>query len=189
MRDVDGGQLGTPEPAGEADQQERPVARTRQRRRQNVKHLLHGGREQGRFARLCGPERPADAFERLAHDGVLHGGGRGVARGGVRLPDRGQFAAQRGGFVIGGKRSQIEGHGFGRRRQAGKTPSRAPAGKMAPVGGVGPAGVGGFGGGDERADLIREGGNLRQRGCGGREHAETAPDNPPLRDSARPVST
>ena len=92
--DIERGEFGAAEAAGETDYQQRPVAGALQIRRQRIDHLPDLRGKERLFAGLSGTDRPFDALEDFAHAGMLGGSGRGMPgrlmgfRDGGQAPDR-----------------------------------------------------------------------------------------------------
>ena len=152
--DIQAGQFRAPESAGKADQQQSAAADADEAAIEVVEHCQNIGGEERLFSELRGAQHPADAFDRLADGGMLHGGRRGKAGSLVRPGDGGEFAGEAGRLMIRGQRRHVESHGFGRRREGRQALAPAPGFKKAPVGAVGAACIVGLGGGDEPTGLF-----------------------------------
>ena len=136
-------QLGAAEGAGKADQQQGPVPDADEAVAQGVHHAADLGGDGGGFALLVGSFGAADACPDEADGGGS--GRRFVSSGLMHLGDSGEPPAERAGFEGIGERGEVEGDGLGFGGKRDKAVGLAPAGEVVPVGGVGTAGVVGFG--------------------------------------------
>ena len=130
--DVERHHFGAPKSAGEADQQQRPVAHADKRgRRQRLDHRAHLGGD-GRVL-LVGrrAERASDALEDQPHLGVSCR--RDITRGLMRLRDTAQAAVQGRDLVRPGQVSEIQRDRLRGGWQELEAVQRAPFRKIGPV--------------------------------------------------------
>ena len=164
----DRGQLRAAEGAGEADQNEFPVAEARERLGARGNDPANVGGSKRSLTLLGVADRAADAFEGLAHDEVMARRGRLFkSRCLVGLGDRGQPAGNGGRAEGGGRIGDVEGDRSGSRREMGQVVFLAESGEVLEVGAVGAHGGRGFDGvniGSRLLDQFFEAGRPRGQG-------------------------